>query len=76
MQLYDVFMTDMTSGEEVFISVTAESAEDARGFAQRSFGSVNIDSVILVPTTPREFRMDDASPEVRAEYDAYLKMVA
>ena len=75
MRLYDVFMTDMTSGEEVFISVTAESVEDAKGFARNVFGScVNFDAV-LVPETPRVFRMDDASEEVKAEYDAYLRMV-
>ena len=76
MQVYDVFMTDLGRGEELYITVTAKDAKDAKQFAQRTFGCVSIDSVILVPTTPRDFRMDDASPEVREEYDAYLKMVA
>ena len=72
-RLYDIFMTDMTKGEELFISVTAENPEQAAGFARDAFGSmVYIESVILVTDTPKVFRMDDASEEVRAEYEAWL----
>ena len=72
-RLYDIFMTDMTKGEEIFISITAENPEQAAGFARDAFGSmVAIDSVSLVVDVPKVFRMDDASEKVRAEYEAWL----